>query len=181
MLRIKTPESIQAAPSAAQDTLKAVEKMLGQVPNMFRLISNSPETLNGYVALNTALGAGKLDAKTRERIALAVAEANKCNYCLAAHSFLGENVAKLAMDEILSARSGKSSDAKADKAVKFAVKVVKERGQVHSTDLEDLRNVGYSDAEIVEIVGHVALNTLTNYMNEVFKTEIDFPEARDLA
>ncbi len=180
MPRINTPVSIQSSPEKSKNTLKAVEAMLGSVPNMFRLISNSPNSLEGYVSLNTALTKGKLNGKTRERIALAVAEVNQCGYCLAAHTYLGKNVAKLSLDEILSARAGKSSDLKADNAIKFAVKLTKNRGKVDDSDISSLREVGHSDEEIIEIVANVALNILTNYMNEVFKTEIDFPEVDEL-
>lgn len=181
MSRIKTPQTIQDSPEKSQETLKGVQDLLGSVPNMFRLIGNSPSSLEGYVSFNGALAKGKLDIKTKERIALAVAEFNQCGYCLAAHTYLGTNLAKLSMNDILSARGGKSPDFKADKAVSFAVKVTRNRGKVNEEDLSTLREVGYFDDEIVEIVAHVALNTLTNYMNEVFKTEIDFPEVKALA
>lgn len=180
MPRIQTPKSIEESPAKSQETLKAVEGMLGSVPNMFRLIGASPNSLQGYVSLNTMLAKGKLDGKVRERIALAIAQVNGCHYCLAAHTYLGQNVAKLSMDEILSARAGKSSDFKADKAVRFAVDVAKNRGKINDADITSLKEVGYSEEEIVEIVANVALNTLTNYINEVFKTEIDFPAVKEL-
>ena len=95
MSRIPTPASIEAAPAAAQPLLQAVKKQLGVVPNLFRLIATSPAALEGYLGLNGALAKGALDAATRERIALAVAEFNGCDYCLSAHSYLGKNLAKL--------------------------------------------------------------------------------------
>eukprot|EP01036_Dinobryon_divergens_P036716 gene36716-47863_t len=175
MSRIPTPASIEAAPIAAQPLLEAVKKQLGSVPNLFRLTSTSPAALEGYLGLNSALGKGALTAATRERIALAIAEINQCGYCLAAHAYLGKTLAKLADSEIAANRAGHSSDAKADAAVRFAVKVATQRGAVSEADLQAVRAGGYSDAELVEIVAHVALNTLTNYINEVFKTDIDFP------
>lgn len=175
MSRIPTPASIDAAPKASKGSLEAVNKQLGTVPNMFKLIGNSPQTLEGYLGLNGALGSGSIDAPTRERIALAVAEINGCGYCLAAHNYLGTNLAKLKAEEIVANRRGTSSDAKAAVAVSFAVKITKNRGQVSDADVQAVRDAGYSNAEIVEIVGHVALNTLTNYINEVLGTELDFP------
>lgn len=175
MSRIPTPIDIQSAPAASIALLEGVKAQLGSVPNMFRLISNSPAALEGFLGLNGALAKGVLDAATRERIALAVAELNGCNYCLAAHSYLGSNVAKLADDEILNNRRGSSNDQQADVAVKFAVEIVKTRGMVSEGTLELVRKSGYSDAQMVEIVVHVALNTLTNYVNRVFGTEVDFP------
>ena len=175
MSRIPTPVSIDASPEASKGSLEAVNKLLGTVPNMFRLIGNSPQTLEGYLGLNSALASGSIDAPTRERIALAVAEINGCGYCLAAHNYLGTNLAKLSAEEIEANRRGTSNDAKAAIAVGFAAKITKDRGQVSDGDVQAVRDAGYSDAEIVEIVGHVALNTLTNYINEVLGTEIDFP------
>jgi uncharacterized peroxidase-related enzyme len=175
MSRIYTPASIEAAPAAARPLLEAVKKQIGTVPNLFRVVANSPAALEGYLGLNGALSKGHLDAKTRERIAIAVAELNGCGYCLSAHSYLGKNVAKLDDAEITANRSGASNDLKADAAVRFAATVVKARGHVNDADVAAVKAAGFGDAEIVEIVLHVALNTLTNYLNEVAGTEIDFP------
>lgn len=175
MPRIPTPATIDAAPAAAQPLLEAVKKQIGSAPNLFRITANSPAALEGYLSLNGALAKGTLDAATRERIALAVAQVNGCRYCLAAHTYLGKNVAKLGDAEIAANRNGHSSDPKADAAVSFARKVTIDRGAITDADFALVRAAGYSDAEIVEIVAHVALNTLTNYINEVFETEVDFP------
>jgi uncharacterized peroxidase-related enzyme len=178
MSRINTPASIDAAPAAAQPQLEAVKKQLGIVPNLFRLVANSPAALEGYLGMSGALSKGSLPAQTRERIALAVAQINGCGYCLSAHSYLGKNVAKLSDAEISANRHGSSLDPKADAAVRFAAKVVAERGHVSDADVQAVRLAGYDDAQIIEIVQHVALNTWTNYINEVAKTEIDFPVAQ---
>lgn len=175
MSRIPLPQTIEAAPAAAQPLLEGVKKSLGSVPNLFRITANSPAALEGYLGLNGALAKGALDARTRERIALAVAEINGCGYCLAAHAYLGRNLAKLDDAEIAANRNGASNDPKADAAVRFAVKLVQQRGRVAEADLSAVRAAGYEDAEIVEIVAHVALNTLTNYLNEALGTPIDFP------
>ena len=175
MSRIPTPATIEAAPAASQPLLEAVKKQLGVAPNMFRLISNSPAALRGYLDLSAALGQGSLSAATRERIALAVADVNGCGYCLSAHSYLGKNIAKLDDAEIAANRKGFSNDHKADAAVRFAAKVARERGHVSEADVQAVNAAGYDDGELIEIVFHVALNTWTNYINEVGKTDIDFP------
>jgi uncharacterized peroxidase-related enzyme len=175
MPRIPLPASIDAAPAASRPLLEGVRKMLGSVPNLFRLTANSPAVLEGYLGLNGALAKGSLTPQTRERIALAVAEINGCDYCLSAHAYLGKNLAKLDEAEIAANRAGGSSDPKADAAVRFAARLVRERGQITDADVSSVRMAGYGDAEIVEIVAHVALNTLTNYLNEAFGTPIDFP------
>ncbi|GJM02608.1 MAG: alkyl hydroperoxide reductase AhpD [Rhodomicrobium sp.] len=175
MSRIPTPASINEAPTASQPILEAVNKQLGSVPNIFRMVSNSPAALEGYASLNGALGKGKLDPQTRERIALAVAEVNGCNYCLSAHTYLGKNLAKLDDVEIAANRGGTSTDPKAVAAVRFAITVLNERGHINNEDLNEVRAAGYSNEEIIEIVQHVALNVWTNFINEVAQTEIDFP------
>ncbi|MCZ4253931.1 carboxymuconolactone decarboxylase family protein [Sulfitobacter sp. G21635-S1] len=175
MSRITFPATIAAAPEASQPLLQAVEKQLGSVPNLFRLASVSPTALQGYLGLSGALAKGRLPAATRERVALAVAQANGCNYCLSAHSYLGKNLAKLDDAEIAANRAGRSTDAKADAAVQFAVKVLNARGRVATEDLREVRDAGYDDGQIIEIVQHVALNIWTNYLNELAQTEIDFP------
>jgi uncharacterized peroxidase-related enzyme len=175
MSRINTPASIEASPAAARPLLEAVKKQIGLVPNLFRVVANSPAALEGLLGLNGALSKGYLDAKTRERIALAVAEINGCGYCLSAHTYIGKNIAKLDDAEITANRSGASNDLKADAAVRFAVKVVNARGHVNDADVAAVKAAGFDDAEIVEIVLHVALNTLTNYVGEVARTDIDFP------
>jgi uncharacterized peroxidase-related enzyme len=178
MSRIPTPATIAAAPAASQPLLEAVKKQLGIVPNLFRLVANSPAALEGYLGLSGALNKGALPAATRERIALAVAEVNGCGYCLSAHTYLGKNLARLDDAEITANRNGASNDPKADAAVRFAVKVVRARGHVSDDDVRAVKSAGYDDAQMIEIVLHVALNTLTNYVNEVAKTEIDFPPVR---
>lgn len=175
MSRIEIPASIEASPTTAQPLLEAVQQQLGSVPNLFRMIGNGPAALAGYLGLSGALGKGQLDARTRERIALTVAELNGCDYCLAAHTYLGKNLARLEDSELAANRQGRSSDAKAEVAMQFAAKLVRARGHVSAADVQAVQMAGYSDAQLVEIVAHVALNTLTNYLNSALETDVDFP------
>ncbi len=175
MSRIATPKSIETSPVESQSLLEAVKKQLGSVPNLFRVVGNSPAALEGYLGLNAALSKGALNAQTRERLALTVAEQNRCGYCLAAHTYIGKNVAKLNGQELTANRRGHSSDPTAEAALQFATEVLTRRGHVSDAALAAARNAGYGDAELIEIVAHVALNTLTNYVNSVAQTEVDFP------
>lgn len=180
MTRIITPTA-DNTPAASLPLLDAVNKQLGVIPNLMKVVGNSPAALEGYLSLSGALGKGTLGAKTGERIALAVAELNACNYCLSAHSYLAANLAKLDAAEIEANRRGTSDNAKAAAAVRFATQVVKARGHVVDADVAAVKAAGFSQGEIIEIVVHVALNTLTNYVNEVAQTEIDFPVAATLS
>lgn len=177
MSRIPTPADIDSAPEAAQPLLNGVKAKLGLVPNLYRLTANSPVALEGLLGLSGALGKGKLDAATRERIALAVANVNGCDYCNAAHGYLAANIAKLSAEEVAANRQGRSLDPKTDAAVSFARKLAETRAAVSDADVDAVRKAGYNDDELVEIVAHVALNVFTNYLNETFATEIDFPVA----
>jgi uncharacterized peroxidase-related enzyme len=161
-------------PEASKPILDAVNKQLGVVPNMFRLLASSTAALTGLTGLVGALGK-TLDVKTHERIALAVAQVNGCSYCLSAHTYLGLNLAKLSPEEIAQNRKGGSTDAKADAAVRFAAKVTETRGHVSDADIAAVRAAGFTDAQIVEIVSLVAENVFTNFVNEVALTDIDFP------
>jgi len=176
MSRLAIP-TLDDAPEATKPTLEAIHKTLGVVPNLFRLIANSPAALAAYMGFQGAL-AKTLDVKTRERIAIAVAQVNGCDYCLSAHTYLGLNLAKISPEEVALNRKGASGDAKANAAVAFAAKVAKERGHVSDADIAAVRAAGFTEAQIVEIVGLVAENTFTNYLNEVAKTDIDFPLVR---
>lgn len=176
MSRLTIP-SLEASSEESRKTLDAVGVQLGVVPNLFRLFGHSAPALDGYVSLNTAV-TKTLDAKTRERLAIAVAQANGCDYCLSAHTYLGQNIAKLDEAEISLNRQGRSNDARADAALAFALSVVHNRGRVSDEELAAVRKVGFSEAQVVEIVTTVALNILTNYLNNVADTDIDFPVVR---
>jgi uncharacterized peroxidase-related enzyme len=175
MPRIPTPATIEAAPAASQPLLEAVKKQFGVVPNMFRLIANSLAALEGYLGMFGALSKGALPAPTRARIALAVAEINGCNYCLSAHTYFGKNLAKLDDAEMTANRNGASNEPKANAAVRFAAKIARERGHVSEDDIRAVKSAGYDDAQVIEIVLHVVLNTWTNYINVAAQTDIDFP------
>lgn len=176
MSRITVPTR-DAAPTASQPILEAVNKQLGVVPNLFRLAALSPAALTAMTGLSGALGKA-LDVKTRERIALATAQVNGCDYCLSAHTYLGLNLAKIPPEEIAMNRKGASADPKANAAVHFAAKVAQSRGKVSDADLAAVKLAGFSDAQIVAIVAIVAENFLTNLLNNVAETDIDFPVVR---
>jgi uncharacterized peroxidase-related enzyme len=173
MSRIAIPAR-EDAPAASQPILDAVARQLGVVPNLYRLVANSPAALTAMTGLSGALSKA-LDVRTRERIALAVAQVNGCDYCLSAHTYLGLNLAKISAEEIALNRQGRSADPKAGAAVGFAAKVAERRGRVSDADLAAVRAAGFSDAQIVEIVGLVVENVFTNFINNVAQTDIDFP------
>ncbi len=164
-----------AAPGPSAELLAAVKARLGVTPNMTRAMANSPALLKGYLDFSTALSSGVIGGATAERIALAVAQANECDYCLSAHTFLSENVARLDASDIASARKAQASDAKTDAILTLARAVNEGRGKVGPAEFDAARAAGLSDQEVAEVIGHVALNVLTNYFNKAADVEIDFP------
>jgi len=162
-------------PSAeAQEKLDAVKQKLGSVPNIFQTFAHSPAVLNFYLAGSDALKGTSISGALREQIALVVAGQNACDYCASAHTAIakGEGVAA---DEASQNLEGKSSDAKTQAALDFARKLVETRAHIQDSDLQELKEAGYSEAEALEIVTVVAFNIFTNYFNHVADTEVDFP------
>jgi uncharacterized peroxidase-related enzyme len=164
------PEQV---PADSKPTLDTFTKNIGFTPNMLATFALSPIAFNSWATLRGSLSKA-LDVKTRESISLAVSEVNGCNYCLAVHSFGAEH-AKMSADEIILARKGHASDPKRDAAVQFARKVIETRGRVSDADLKAVRDAGYTDANVMEIIALVAMYSLTNFFNNVFDPEKDFP------
>ncbi len=162
------------ADAKAKPLLDAIGQAYGRAPNILRAMAASPAALQAYLGFGKALGGASLGPKLREAIALAVAGANDCGYCVAAHTAAAK---ALGVDDAERARNrdGRSGDAKVDAALRFAVAIVAKRGRVDDGDLHSVRAAGYGDGEIVDIVAAVASNTFTNYLDHVAEPELDFP------
>lgn len=179
MTRLNTLSDQQANDSTSK-LFSGIQKKLGSVPNMMRAMGNSPAALSAYLQFSGQLATGILTAQQREMIALAVGQANGCDYCLAAHSALGR-MAGLSADQIADARRGQSVNSADDALLKLASRLVTERGHITDAELSNVRAHGFDDAAIAEIVAHVALNLFTNYFNHVADPHVDFPAADTLA
>ena len=171
MARIATVNLDQASPTTRAQ-LDAVKAKLGMVPNMFATLARSPAVLTGYLQISEALSKGDLTARDRETIALSIGQANSCGYCLSAHTLLGKG-AGLTPDDIQAARAGKGSA-----VAELAQRILATRGQLSDDELATARAAGLSDAQILEVLAGVALNVLTNFTNNLVRTEIDFPEVK---
>lgn len=164
----------------ASTLLDAVQKKLGVTPNLMRTLAHAPAALDAYLQFGGALATGTLSAKVREQIALAVAEANLCDYCLSAHSAIGRKLG-LGDADIRAARHAGAADPKVDAMLKLARSIVVHRGLIPDADLTHARSAGVGDGEIVEITANVALNLFTNYVNHVARTVVDFPRVEPAA
>ena len=173
MTRIK-PVEPSGAQEKTRELLAVVKKQMGSVPNIFKGFANSPAVLEFYLVQSKALADGDLDPKLREQIAVTLANINQCDYCASAHTYLGKK-AGISPSELASNLDGRSEDAKTGTALRFARAVADTRGRIDDKDLKRVRDAGFSESEIVEIIAHVGMNLFTNYFNNVAHTEIDFP------
>ncbi len=169
------PVDVASAPRETVDHLETCRTMFGATPNLFTTAANSPAALGALLSMFANVGQSSFGAKVGELFGIAIAESNRCAYCLAAHTALGRSlgVSPIALS---SARNAESVDGRTTAALKLAVAINEARGHIDDATLASARIAGLSDAEIVEVVAHVALNVFTNYLNTVAKTTIDFPE-----
>lgn len=166
--------SNEGANAEQRNLLNAIHAQLGMVPNFLRVFAHSPDALKAFLGLHHIANHGSLDAPTRERIALALAQKNECEYCLSAHSAIGRK-AGLNGAEIEANRAGSSQDAKAAVAVKFARALAEHNGEVTTAELQAMRDAGFSESDIVEVITHVGMNVLTNILGKASRVDIDFP------
>jgi len=163
-----------AASGRTRTLLDGVVAKRGRVSDMMRVMANSPATLEGYLGFGTALGSGVLPAALRERIAIAVAEANACGVCLAAHTHFGRDEG-LTDIELSSARGAESADPSAAAALRFALAVMRTIGHVSDLALDEVKAAGFGDAAIMEITAVVFMNVFTNAVNHIAETIPDYP------
>jgi uncharacterized peroxidase-related enzyme len=169
------PIDPSTATGKAKDLLDAVKGKLGLVPNMTKVMASSPAVLEAYLGFSGALAGGLLDARTREQLALLTAQQNHCDYCLSAHTAIGKMVG-LNRQQIVASREGDGGNDKTTAALTFAKRVLDAKGQIFEGDLAAVREAGFSEGEIAEIIAHVALNVFTNYFNIATGVDIDFPK-----
>ena len=172
MARINPIE--RTANSKTRELWETAEKRMGSVPNMVATMAQSPAVAKAYLDGLQDLAGGSLPNALRQQISLTVSEANQCDYCVSAHTFLGDK-AGLSESDLLDARHGSSTNRKTNAALTFARKIIEDRGHVSDEDLEEVRRAGFSNGEIAEIVANVCMTTFTNYFNQVAGTEVDYP------
>ncbi|XVV15039.1 carboxymuconolactone decarboxylase family protein [Actinoplanes sp. CA-131856] len=170
-----TPVDPATATGKAAEALAETKKALGATPNMTKVMAVNPAVLKGFLGLSGALADGELSPAVREQLAIHAAEYNKCGYCLSAHTFLGARVGKLDETELQLARDSKSGNPHTAALLALSDAILRGRGTVDEATLQAARDAGVTDAQIAEVVAHIALNVLTNYFNIVAGTDTDFP------
>jgi uncharacterized peroxidase-related enzyme len=169
-----------ATDNPSREILAAIQAKIGMVPNLYRVLGHSPAALQAYLGLGDALGKGALDAGLREKLAVAISQENGCGYCLAAHTLIGEKMAGVPAAELALARRGQAADARERAILELGLGLVRGRGRVDDALLARTRVAGVREAEIVEVVAHVAALTFSNYLNHLARTPLDFPEVEDM-
>src|SRR5258708_35290936 len=173
MAQIKIVDPAQAT-GKSKELLTALQNKIKSVPNLAKALANSPAALKAWMEFDSALDKGSLNAKLRQEIALAVGQKNGCEYCVSAHTAIGK-FAGLTDQQILNSRQGQGTSPKDTAALTFARELLEKRGQVPASSIQALRDQGFTDGEIAEIVAHVALNIFTNYFNIALDVDVDFP------
>ena len=160
--------------------LDTARKMFGGTPNVITTTAQSPSAVAAMLGLFATTAKLSLGAKIGEQIAIAVAQSNGCEYCLSAHTAIGKMLGVDAA-ELAAAQHAESSDARIKAILTLAAEINRDRGHISDAALATARLAGVTDAEVMEIVAHVAINVFTNYVNNVAKTDIDFPIVKLLA
>jgi uncharacterized peroxidase-related enzyme len=169
------PIQPETATGTAKQLLDRVKQSKGKVPNMTKVMANSPTLLKSWLALSAAVNAGTLSTAVRDQLAIATAQRNGCEYCLSAHTYLGEHVAKLPASELAAARKGESDDPHVQALLQFSNEIHATSGDVSAEAVAAARAAGVTDEEIGELVAYLALNTLTNYFNVLAGVPNDWP------
>jgi alkylhydroperoxidase family enzyme len=169
----------QVAQGRTKELLETVQHAFGVVPNTARVMANSPAVLGSFLAFSSAMGEAKIGTKLHNQVKLTTSETNSCDYCTSILSAVAPS-AGLSAADILAGRTGNSEDRRTKAALAFAHNVLESRGKVSDRQLASVREAGFDDAAIVEIVASVVLGCFTNFLNNVADTELDVPQAEPL-
>jgi uncharacterized peroxidase-related enzyme len=168
MSRINTI-NLDTTTDATRTVLEGVKKKIGFLPNLFATLATAPVALDTYVQASAILGKTSLSAQQKEAVYLATSQVNGCDYCLAAHTlFAGKS--GLSAQDIVAARQGELNAYAA-----LARQLTESRGHLSDTKIAAARAAGIDDVKIIEVIALVAVQTLTNYLNNTALTDIDFP------
>jgi alkylhydroperoxidase family enzyme len=172
------PISLELADAIAQQLVRAAENRIGQSTNMLHTMAHSQSILETYLHFNRAFEHTKMTTKLRGLLTIAIAQAMGCEYILSVALALGVREG-LSLEELEAGRHTQSEDPKIAAALNFAVRAIEEQAKIDPPSVATLRRAGYTDEEIVEIIGAIALNLFRNFFNLIAGTEVDFPQTSD--
>lgn len=169
----------ELAQGRTKELLDTVQQAFGVIPNTAKVMANSPAVVDSFLAFSTAMGGARIGTKLHNQVKLTTSETNSCDYCTSILSAVAPS-AGLSAADILAGRTGNSEDRRTKAALAFANDVLESRGKVSNRQLAAVREAGFVDAEIVEIVASVVLGCFTNFLNNVADTKLDIPKAEAL-
>ena len=164
-------------PEEADAFTRKLFQKIGMVPNLYCMMANSSTVFDGFIKLTACLDASKLDKKSREMVYLLTSQINGCEYCLGSHTSTAVEHGVMSVEETLDARRGESDDPKINALLRFTKELVEKRGHVSDETIDNLRDQGVTDEEIVETIGTIGLATLSNYIAIAGQTEMDYLDA----
>lgn len=176
-LKALNPDQVN---ETTQEVFAAIEQKVGMLPNLYATMANSPNLLQGFLAFEAILKEGDFSSKENEAIALAVSQENNCNYCLSAHSTIGKMVG-YTDEEVIDIRKGTTSDSKLNALLTLTRELTEKRGKASNEAIEAFLSAGYTHKAFAELIGMVAIRSITNYIFSNGDFEIDFPRAIELS
>ena len=171
--------NIEQVDGQTKEIFNNISQKVGRVPNLYAAMANSPQLLGGFLAFEESLKQGSFSAKENEAIALAVSQSNNCDYCLAAHSAIGKMLG-YSENEVIDIRKGTSADRKLNALTNLATELTEKRGHASKESISNFLEAGYTHQSLAELIGMVAIRSITNYIFSNGNFEIDFPKAKSL-
>ena len=167
--------SINDAEPEVKNVLSDTEQNMGFIPNMYAAMANAPILLNtyatGYKLFREQSG---FSAVEQEVIFLAISRENECDYCMAAHSFVADEVSNVDKEITDAIRNDEEiADSTLAALVRFTKIMVKTRGLPSVSDVEAFIAAGYSEIRVLEIIQAISVKTISNYSNHLFHTKLD--------
>ncbi len=165
--------TIETAPEKAKPILEGAKAKLGFVPNLYGVMSESPELLKAYLTVSELLAGTSFSPTELQTVLITASYVNNCDYCVAAHSVIS-SMQGVPGDVVESVRGNKQiADAKLDALRKFTFEMVDKRGFVSEDAKTSFLAAGYTAKNILEVILCVGLKTMSNYTNHIAETPLD--------
>ena len=168
------PVTIETAPEGSKPALENIQRGFGFIPNLMATFANSPEVLNGYLALADQWGQTHFTATERETVLLAVSLENECHYCASAHATILKGMLKVPTETVEAIiHNQNTGDSKLDALVEVTRDIVGSRGKPQPSSIARFLEVGYSQTQLTDLLIGVGLKTISNYFDHIVGVELD--------
>jgi len=169
-----TLHTLQSAPEAARPFLENAQKNSGFIPNLLGVLANAPAALETYVTVSALNGKAELSLPEREVVQLVAATHHGCDFCVAGHTAVALNKAKLPQEVVDALRArGELPVEKLEALAAFTREVIATRGNVSDDGYAAFRKAGYGESHALEVILGVSLATLCNFANVFAQTPLN--------